>query len=52
MNITLDYTSTGSKIKTKVNLTVKQGERILKMDEINLAKEKKRVEFIKKLVTE
>lgn len=52
MNITLDYTSTGSKIKTKVNLTVKQGEEILKVDEINLAKEKQRIEFIKKLVTE
>lgn len=52
MNIVLDCKSTGSKIKTKVYVTVKQDDKILKVDEIDLAKEIKRDEFTRKLCTE
>jgi hypothetical protein len=49
MDITLGYKPTGSNIKTKVNLTVKQDEKVLMVDEINLAKDKQRDELIRKL---
>ena len=42
MNITVDYKSNGSNIRTKVILTVRQEEKLLLVDEVNLAKQYKR----------
>ena len=52
MNITLEHASTGSTVKTKIVLTVKQDDKVLAINEVNLAKEKERREFIDSLIDE